>query len=200
MHELWRLATRELTVEQANRHERPGVLPIPYTLMHTLRSEDNAISRYVLGEPALWQQGDWAERVGVSVPDVGRGTPVAEAERLRFRNRDGWRSYQLQIFDRTETALAGLSVERFGEHPFGEALPDWAAGSFLSLVVTPGQPPTLIDLLECFVYQHGIRHLGELEHARAGRPGRGDIAAESRHPAENARVRPARVLPPARHH
>jgi hypothetical protein len=167
MHELWRLGTSALTLEQVNHHERPGVLPIAFTLMHAVRSEDNSISRSVLDEPTLWERDGWAERVGVSVPDVGRGTPVEEAERSHVRDLDAWRAYQSSVFARTELALSFLPAERFSERPLGNTLPDWASGSLLSLVVAPGQPATLIDLLECFVYQHGIRHLGELEHARA---------------------------------
>ena len=31
----------------------------------------------------------------------------------------------------------------------------------------PGNPVRNLEVLECFVFQHGIRHLGEIEYARA---------------------------------
>ena len=167
MHGLWRLGTNDLTLEQVNHHERPGVLPIAFTLMHAVRSEDGTTSRFLLHEPTLWEAGNWAARVGVSVPDVGRGTPVEVAETLRFADLDAWRDYQAGVFARTEQAIAELAPERLSELPLGGELPESARGSFLSMVVEPGKPPRLIDILECFVYQHGIRHIGELEHARA---------------------------------
>ena len=30
-----------------------------------------------------------------------------------------------------------------------------------------GRPIRKLEVLECFVYQHGLRHMGEVEHARA---------------------------------
>jgi hypothetical protein len=38
---------------------------------------------------------------------------------------------------------------------------------FCALVIGPGAPLRKLDVLECFVYQHGLRHMGEVEHGRA---------------------------------
>jgi len=35
------------------------------------------------------------------------------------------------------------------------------------MVVGPGNPIRKLEVLECFVYQHGLRHMGEVEHGRA---------------------------------
>ncbi len=167
MHSLWQLGVRDLTLEQVNHFERKGVLPIAFSLLHFVRSEDNATSRYILKSGTLWEVESWATRIGPTVEDVGRGTPMEVAEKLRFASIDAWRDYQSAVFARTEKALKTLSRERFNEQPLGPALPDAMAGAFISYVVAPGQPPILLDAIECFIYQHGIRHLGELEHARA---------------------------------
>jgi hypothetical protein len=58
-----------------------------------------------------------------------------------------------------------LPDERWDDVLF-ERMPDQLKGGFLELVVGD-KPVTLGDLLDVFVSQHGIRHLGEIEHARA---------------------------------
>lgn len=167
MHNLWQIGVEDLTLDQVNHIERTGVLPIAFSLLHFVRSEDNATGRYLLKEPTLWDTGGWATKIGPTVEDVGRGTPMEVAEQLRFQDVDAWRTYQSAVFARTEAALTELSPDRYVETPLGPALPESMAGAFISYVVQDGQPPTLLDVIECFVYQHGIRHLGELEHARA---------------------------------
>jgi hypothetical protein len=39
-------------------------------------------------------------------------------------------------------------------------------GGFISMLAGDG-PVALSDLLDVVLYQHGMRHLGEMEHARA---------------------------------
>jgi hypothetical protein len=167
MHSLWLIGVRDLTLEQANHCERQGVLPIAFSLLHFVRSEDNATSNYILKSSNLWDAGGWAAQIRPTVEDVGRGTPMAVAAGLRFSDIDAWRAYQAAVFTRTEAALVELPASRYEELPFGAELPARMAGAFISYAVAPGQPPTLLDAIECFIYQHGIRHLGELEHARA---------------------------------
>ena len=38
---------------------------------------------------------------------------------------------------------------------------------FCGIVIGPGNPIRKLEVLECFVYQHGLRHMGEIEHGRA---------------------------------
>ena len=45
-------------------------------------------------------------------------------------------------------------------------IPDPLRGGFIALVAGDG-PVCLGDLMDAFLYQHGIRHLGEIEHARS---------------------------------
>jgi hypothetical protein len=167
MHRLWQLALADMTLEQVNHCERPGVLPISFSLLHFVRGEDNNISSLLLGEPTLWEQGGWAARVGVTVDAVPRGTPLAVAEQLRFSDLDAWRAYQHAVFERTERVLATLTNDDYLRVLYGGELPAAFHGAFISFVVDAEGPVRVVDALECFVYQHGIRHLGELEHGRA---------------------------------
>jgi hypothetical protein len=135
MHRLWQKAAADLTVEQVNHHERSGVLPITFSLLHFVRGEDNNISKLILNEPTIWESGNW-------------------------------RAYQTSVFERTEATLAGGSID-WDRDLYGGALPPAMEGSFLWHMLGPDEIPKLVDGIEGFIYQHGIRHLGEIEHARA---------------------------------
>ncbi len=168
MHVLWQRLVSDMSLEQVNHHERSGVLPIAFSLLHYVKGEDRATSQLLLSEPLLWDQEEWAERVGINIHDAdSRGTPVEIAEQLRFSDLNAWREYQTTVFQRTDRAISELPEERLNEPLYGGQIPEPFAGAFITLVIEPGGPIRLVDALECFIYQHGIRHLGEIEHARA---------------------------------
>jgi hypothetical protein len=91
---------------------------------------------------------------------------MAEAERIRLGDIAAWRAYQTAVFARTERALAALPLGRFGEKAMDRPPADKLKGSFLALLVPEGQI-RVIDVCEAYLFQHAVRHLGELEHARA---------------------------------
>jgi hypothetical protein len=165
MHALWQRGVADLTVEQVNHVERAGVLPIAFTLIHCVHSEDVQGRDLLEAGPLLWDA--FAPRLGVSgkLP-WGRGTPVAVAERLRLGDMDAWRSYQTAVFERTERALAAADDALLDRPMFDGGRPDSLRGGFLGEYVREG-PIHRRHALESWVFQHGSRHLGELEHARA---------------------------------
>lgn len=166
MHRLWNVATADLTVEQMNYQERDGVLPIAFSLLHYVRGEDRLICETVLNAPTLWVSGNWQERIGGNPLDVRRGTKIEEAETATIGNSATWNDYQNTVFTHTETILAAMSDETFAADIF-PVLPDALQGSFVAGLVEAGESVPLAVLLEAFIFQHGMRHLGELEHARA---------------------------------
>ena len=166
MHHLWQLSVADLTVEQVNHFERPGVLPLSFSLLHFIRGEDGVISTMVLEEPTIWESGNWREKVGSNVDAAPRGTPMEVAESIRFQDMEAWREYQTAVFQRTEALLAGGKLD-WDREMFGGKLNPAMATSVLGLLVGPDGPARLIDVVEAFIYQHGLRHLGEIDHARA---------------------------------
>lgn len=164
MHRFWQLALADMTVGQVNHHERSGVLPITFSLYHYVTGEDRAVSERLLAEPMLWSP-DWAARTGIDAEPIRRGAPLAVAEAVRLKGLDAWRAYQSAVFARTESALASFPDERWNEVVF-ERVPDALAGGFIALLAGDG-PVRLGDLMDTFLYQHGMRHLGEIEHARS---------------------------------
>lgn len=166
VHALWQQGVSDLTADHVNHFERAGVLPIAFTLLHFVVGEDRNGARYLSLDAMLWDQEGWAKRVGLLGDPPQRGTPMADAERIRLGDVDAWRSYQSAVFARTERALATLPVGRFAEKAMDRPPADKLKGAFIALLVPEGEI-RVSDVCEAYLFQHAARHLGELEHARA---------------------------------
>jgi hypothetical protein len=163
---LWERAVSDMTLEQVNHHERAGVLPIAFSLSHYIRAQDQAISGPFLRQPTLWDSGGWAKQVGVSVDRLGREETVEEMEQIRFADFDAWRAYQSQVIARTDEVVAGVTADALSAVLLPK-LPPNMQQIFCAIVIGPEAPLRKLEVLECFVYQHGLRHMGEIEHGRA---------------------------------
>jgi len=166
MNSLWERALVDMTLEQVNHHERAGVLPIAFSLNHFIRAQDQSISRPFLGEAPLWEQGGWAAKVGVSVDRLGREETVEEMELLTFADLDAWRAFQTEVIARTGRVLDDVTEDVLAEVLLPK-LPPNMQNIFCAIVIGPGAPLRKLDVIECFIYQHGLRHMGEIEHGRA---------------------------------
>ena len=163
MHALWLEAMHTMDALAVNTCERPGVLPIAFSLHHQVRLEDGCL--FLLGaEPPLW--GEWHERCRVAVDDIGKDTTVAQMERQQIGDYDAFCAYAREVYARTERWLGQLEPDRLGDVLFDGAYPQFIANAFIHRVVRD-ETVLLVDALECWVYQHGLRHMGEVEHARA---------------------------------
>jgi hypothetical protein len=158
-------AVKDLSLEQVNHRERPGVLSIAFSLAHVIGGQDRTVARFVDHGPTLWESGSWSQRVGYTGELPQRGTSMAVAQAIQFRSVDAWREYQAGVFSRTDSALANTPLERFNEVAIADR-PPGVAGSFLFAFI-PSGPIRLMDVVEAYVFQHAARHLGEIEHARA---------------------------------
>jgi hypothetical protein len=163
---LWERALSDLTLEQMNHHERAGVLPLAFSFSHYIRAQDQAISMPFLREAPLWASGGWAAKVGVSVDALGREETIAEMEHLTFGDLDAWKAYQGEVLTRTSSVLETVDAGVLGEVLMAK-LPPNMQNIFCAIVIGPGAPLRKLEVLECFVYQHGLRHMGEVEHGRA---------------------------------
>ena len=163
---LWERAASDLTLAHVNHKERVGVLPIAFSLSHYIRSQDQSISVPFLREPTLWVAGGWAAKVGVNVDRLGREESVEEMEDITFTDIDAWRAYQTAVIARTTGVVASLTEDVLAE-VLAPTLPPNMLQTFCSMVIGPSAPLRKLEVLECFVYQHGLRHMGEVEHGRA---------------------------------
>ena len=162
---LYERCVSDMTLEQVNHQERAGVLPIAFSLCHYIRAQDQSISGPFLQQPALWESGGWAEKIGVTVDKFGREETVEEMEHIRFADFEAFKSYQAAVLARTTSAIKEVTAESLSEVLMPK-LPPNMQNIYCALVIKDG-PLRKLDVLECFVYQHGLRHMGEIEHGRA---------------------------------
>ena len=167
MHSLWTECVETMDASHVNHFERDGVLPIAFTVHHFTRLEDQVVSVLFCGREPQWVEGGWAARTGIAIDDHGKELTVAEMQDQRIGDWDAYRLYQREVFARTEAFLDSLAPERLGEVLFGGTIPPVFAKTYSARVADPAVGLTVQDGLECWIYQHGIRHLGECEHARA---------------------------------
>ena len=166
MNTIYERAISDMTLDQVNHHEREGVLPIAFSFSHFMRAQDQSISAPFLREPLLWVSGGWAEKIGVTVDAMGREETVEEMQAQRFGDLDAWKAYQSAVIARADQVLDTITPEILSEVMIPQ-LPPNMQNIFCGIVVGPGNPIRKLEVLECFIYQHGLRHMGEIEHGRA---------------------------------
>ena len=166
MNTLWERAVSDMTLDHVNHQERAGVLPIAFSLSNFIRAQDQSMSGFFLRQPDAWQAGGWAAKIGVTVDKFGRTESVEEMEQIRFADFAAWKAYQAEVIARTNTVLDTLTEDLLSEVVM-EQLPPNMQNIYCAIVIGPGAPLRKLDVIECFVYQHGLRHMGEIEHGRA---------------------------------
>lgn len=161
---LWQRAAAEITPDALHTPVAPGALPLAFYFIHYVPSQDATISDVLLDETPLCERPGWAERTGVA-GEAETGTPPEQARQAHIANLDAWRAYQTDVFARTTQALAQLTEDQL-TRVIEPQLPADRASTYTALVVGVGNPLRALDALECSVYQHGLRHIGEIEFAR----------------------------------
>ena len=163
MHSLYYQAVDSMDLSHVNHFEREGVLPIAFSLFHFTNMEDSSFM-LITGEMPVWNDG-WQEEVQVTINDHGKHRTVEEMIHQRIGNYDAFKSYQREVFDRTEAWLATLDPAEFDRVVIERPFPPRVASTYSARVAGP-QGITVLDATECWIYQHGLRHMGEIELAR----------------------------------
>jgi hypothetical protein len=164
MHSLWLDAVDTMDLDQVNYVEREPVLPIAFSLFHLAQIEDGSV--LLLGGPPMVYNESWAERMGLTIADHGKNRSVDEMVGQRIGDYEAFREYQRQVFGRTEAWLEGLRPDDLEEVIVTRPFPPNIASTYSARVAGDGGL-TRLDGIECWIYQHGLRHMGEVEHARA---------------------------------
>jgi hypothetical protein len=164
MHSLWEDAVASMTLEQVNHVEREPVLPIAFSLFHFVQIEDGSATMLGAG-PMVYDDG-WATRMGLTIADHGKHRTVDEMVHQRIGDYDGFTAYMTAVFGKTESWLAGLDPATLTEIIVAHPYPPNIATTY-SARVGGERGITRMDATECWIYQHGLRHMGEIEHARA---------------------------------
>jgi hypothetical protein len=164
VHSLYYGACATMDLEQVNRVVVPGALPIAFSLVHQVLIEDGSL---VFAGGPVPQYGDgWAVRMRLAIRDHGKERSVEEMMDQRIGDYGAFLEFQRLVFDATETFVATIDPNTFAEilvaHPYGPGI----ANTFSARVGGEGGI-SRSDALECWIYQHALRHMGEIEHARA---------------------------------
>jgi hypothetical protein len=163
MHSLYYQAVETMELTHVNHFEREGVLPIAFSLFHYTNMED-ASFMMITGVPPVWND-DWQEKVQVAINDHGKHRTVDEMIHQRIGDYEAFKDYQRTVFDRTEAWLADLDPAVFTNVLIQRPFPEQVASTYSARVAGPGGI-TVLDATECWLYQHGLRHMGEIELAR----------------------------------
>ena len=164
MHSLWEDAVATMSLDQVNHVEREPVLPIAFSLFHLVQIEDGSAT--MLGAGPMVFTDEWAARMGLAIADHGKHRSVAEMVGQRIGDYDAFQEYMHLVFTKTETWVQALDPAALTEVIVARPFPPQIASTFSARVAGPAGI-TRWDGTECWIYQHGLRHMGEIEHARA---------------------------------
>ncbi|MEI8052074.1 MAG: hypothetical protein WCI12_11655 [Actinomycetes bacterium] len=163
MHSLYYQATESMTLEHVNHFEREGVLPIAFSLFHYVNMQDGSFM-LLTGEAPIWNE-EWQSKVQMTVNDHGKHKTVDEMEFQRIGNYLAFCEYMKAVYDRTEAHLDVLDPAELTRVVITRPFPEQVASTY-SARVAGEVGITVLDGFECWIYQHGLRHMGEIELAR----------------------------------
>jgi hypothetical protein len=160
---LYEQAVTTMDLEHVNHFERPGVLPIAFSLFHYLNMHD-ASFMMLTGQAPIWNP-EWQARVQMSIDDHGKHKTVDEMIHQRIGDYDAYIEYQRAVFARSHAHLAAMDPAELDRVVITRPFPPQIASTY-SARVAGEQGITVLDGWECWIYQHGLRHMGEIELAR----------------------------------
>jgi hypothetical protein len=163
MHSLYEDATATMTLEQVNHREKARVMPIAFSLFHYVNMQD-ASFMILSGEPFICND-EILDAINPTIRDHGKHKTVEEMDVQQIGNYEAFIDYMNKVFARTEKWLAQLDPAELNRvllvRPFGPAIEN----TYSARVAGP-DGLTVLDGIECWLYQHGLRHMGEIELAR----------------------------------
>jgi hypothetical protein len=164
VHSLYGEACATMTLDQVNMVADNRALPIAFSLVHQVLIEDGSV--VFTGGPLPLFNEELGQRLGLAVNDHGKEKSVEEMMHQRIGDYDAFLEFQRLVFAATEHYIETIDPSTFADiivaHPYGPGV----AQTF-SARVGGETGISRSDALECWVYQHALRHMGEIEHARA---------------------------------
>ena len=160
---LYEQAVTTMDLSHVNHFEREGVLPIAFSLYHYLNMHD-ASFMLLTGVAPIWN-AEWQARVQMAIDDHGKHRTVDEMVHQRIGDYDAYIEYQRAVFARSHAHLAAMDPAELDRVVITRPFPPQIASTY-SARVAGEQGITVLDGWECWIYQHGLRHMGEIELAR----------------------------------
>ncbi len=163
MHSLYYQAVGSMDLDHVNHFEREGVLPIAFSLFHYTNMQD-ASFMLITGVAPIWNE-DWQSKVRMAIDDHGKHRTVDEMIHQRIGDYEAFKEYQRTVFQRTEDYLATMDPNDVMRVLITRPFPPQVASTYSAMCAGP-EGITVLDGFECWLYQHGLRHMGEIELAR----------------------------------
>ena len=163
LHSLYDQALDTMTIDHVNHFEREGILPIAFSLFHITNMID-ASFMMITGTAPIWNE-DWNARVRPAIADHGKHKTVDEMIGQRIGDYEAFQEYLQLVFGRVHEWLAQLPPEELTRVVIARPFPPQIASTY-SARVAGEAGITVLDAVECWIYQHGLRHMGEIELAR----------------------------------
>jgi hypothetical protein len=163
LHSIYREAVATMDIDHVNHVHRPGDLPIAFSLFHIVNMMD-ASFMLLTGAMPIWND-QWQSEMQMAIPDHGKHRTHAEMSDQRIGDYVAFQRYMEEVFTRTENWLADLDPEELDRVVIAPPFPPQVASTFSARVAGP-EGITVLDGAECWIYQHGLRHMGEIEWAR----------------------------------
>lgn len=118
----------------------------------------------ISGELPIWNE-DWQARVQMAINDHGKERPNSDMIHQRIGDFEAFNKYQRAVFSRTEAYTEHMDPADFEWVVVAPPYPPQIASTYSAMCAGP-QGITVLDAFECWHYQHGLRHMGEIELAR----------------------------------
>lgn len=163
LHGLYREATATMDTDHVNHQHREGDLRIAFSLFHIINMMD-ASFMLVTGITPIWN-AQWQDRVQMAIDDHGKHRTHAEMADQEVGDYAALLEYMEAVFTRTEQWLESIDEHALERVVLTRPLPPQVETTFSARVAGP-DGITVLDAIECWFYQHGMRHMGEIEWAR----------------------------------
>lgn len=164
VHSMYQDACETMSLEQVNTLSHPLGLPIAFCLAHQLLIEDFSLA--MAGGPTLHYNSEWRDRIEFTIDDDGKSRTIEEMRHQRIGNYDAFRELQSIVFQSTEEYVFQLPLNSFDDVIVASPYPPTIASTF-SARLGGERGISRSDALESWIYQHALRHLGEIEILRS---------------------------------
>ena len=116
------------------------------------------------GAPPIWND-EWQARVQMAINDHGKHRTVDEMIHQRIGDYDAFRSTSAPCSPAPRRGWPTLDPAELTRVMIPRPFPPVVANTY-SARVAGREGITMLDAIECWIYQHGLRHMGEIELAR----------------------------------
>lgn len=163
MHSLYGEAVATMDLDQVNQVVAPGILPIAFPLYHYTNLHDAAFMG-ISGAMPIWNEA-WQARVRMAIDTHGKDEPPEKMIDQRIGDYDAFKEYQRSVFDRTEAHIEAMDPVDLDRVVVAPPYPPAVQNTYSERCAGP-RGITVLDAIECWLYQHGLRHMGEIEMVR----------------------------------